>query len=109
MTGATGPLLDRIVAIGKTLGVTGEATKTLLKIVGEETNVPDDKLAETLTRVANDYRKLQAIASAHGGHAMLKSAAGAGTSVQFWIPFHPPGPVDAGDAERRPGPDASYN
>jgi two-component system, OmpR family, sensor kinase len=33
---------------------------------------------------------VQAIAAAHGGHAMLKSAAGAGTSVQVWIPFHPP-------------------
>jgi two-component system OmpR family sensor kinase len=33
---------------------------------------------------------VQAIAVAHGGHAMLKSAAGAGTSVQVWIPYHPP-------------------
>jgi len=33
---------------------------------------------------------VQAIAAAHGGHAMLKSAAGVGTSVQVWIPFHPP-------------------
>ena len=33
---------------------------------------------------------VQAIAAAHGGHAMLKSAAGAGTSVQVWIPFRPP-------------------
>jgi signal transduction histidine kinase len=33
---------------------------------------------------------VQAIAAAHGGHAMLKSAAGAGTSVQVWIPYHPP-------------------
>src|SRR5580698_981703 len=32
---------------------------------------------------------VQAIATAHGGHAMLKSSAGAGTSVQIWIPFHP--------------------
>jgi signal transduction histidine kinase len=30
---------------------------------------------------------VQAIASAHGGHAMLKSAPGAGTSVQVWIPY----------------------
>ncbi len=34
---------------------------------------------------------VQAIAAAHDGHAMLKSAAGVGTSVQVWIPFHPPG------------------
>jgi signal transduction histidine kinase len=32
---------------------------------------------------------VQAIASAHGGHAMLRSKVGAGTSVQVWIPFHP--------------------
>jgi two-component system OmpR family sensor kinase len=32
---------------------------------------------------------VQAIASAHGGHAMLRSAVGMGTSVQVWIPFHP--------------------
>jgi signal transduction histidine kinase len=43
---------------------------------------------------------VQAIASAHGGHAMLKSSAGAGTSVQVWIPFHPRTP-DSGAA--RPG------
>jgi len=54
---------------------------------------------------------VQAIATAHGGHAMLKSAAGAGTSVQIWIPFRPPAPPDP-DAEypqRPPGPDATYN
>jgi two-component system, OmpR family, sensor kinase len=38
---------------------------------------------------------VQAIATAHGGHAMLKSAAGAGTSVQVWIPFQPPAPPSA--------------
>jgi two-component system OmpR family sensor kinase len=54
---------------------------------------------------------VQAIATAHGGHAMLRSATGAGTSVQVWIPFHPPGQPgpDAEDSERGPGPDASYN
>ena len=54
---------------------------------------------------------VQAIATAHGGHAMLKSAAGAGTSVQIWIPFRPPAQPDP-DAEypqRPPGPDATYN
>jgi signal transduction histidine kinase len=30
---------------------------------------------------------VQAIAAAHGGHAMLRSRAGAGTTVQVWIPF----------------------
>jgi two-component system, OmpR family, sensor kinase len=39
---------------------------------------------------------VQAIAAAHGGHAMLKSAPRVGTSVQVWIPFQPP----AEDAER---------
>jgi two-component system OmpR family sensor kinase len=48
---------------------------------------------------------VQAIAAAHGGHAMLKSAAGVGTSVQVWIPFHPP----AQDSERTQPPGATYN
>jgi two-component system, OmpR family, sensor kinase len=48
---------------------------------------------------------VQAIAAAHGGHAMLKSAPGVGTSVQVWIPFQPP----AQDAERIPPTGASYN
>jgi hypothetical protein len=38
--GATEPLLDRIVDIGKRLGVTEEAAKTLLKIAGEQPDVP---------------------------------------------------------------------
>ncbi len=33
---------------------------------------------------------VQAIAAAHGGHAMLRSARGVGTTVQVWIPFRPP-------------------
>jgi two-component system OmpR family sensor kinase len=49
---------------------------------------------------------VQAIAAAHGGHAMLKSARGAGTSVQVWIPFHPPAQHDAG---RMQPPDVGYN
>ena len=32
---------------------------------------------------------VQAIAAAHGGHAMLRSAVGVGTSVQVWVPFQP--------------------
>jgi signal transduction histidine kinase len=54
---------------------------------------------------------VQAIATAHGGHAMLKSAAGAGTSVQVWIPFHPPGQprADADDPDQAPHPDPAYN
>jgi hypothetical protein len=62
--GATGPLIDRIADISKTLGVTEDAAKTLLKIVGEDPNVPDDKLAEALTKVAGDFKRLQAQAAA---------------------------------------------
>ena len=56
---------------------------------------------------------VQAIAAAHGGHAMLRSAPGAGTSVQVWIPFHPPAQpdqdIESQDRARSPGPDAVYN
>ena len=47
---------------------------------------------------------VQAIAAAHGGHAMLRSAVGVGTSVQVWIPFQPPAQV----SERIPPQDATY-
>ena len=51
---------------------------------------------------------VQAIAAAHGGHAMLKSAEGVGTSVQVWIPFHPPAQpgtlhTEPGVADGQPG------
>ena len=62
--GATEPLLDQIVDISKTLGVTAEAAKTLLRIVGEQPNVPDERLGEVLTKVANDYKRLLAQAAA---------------------------------------------
>ncbi len=54
---------------------------------------------------------VQAIATAHGGHAMLRSSAGSGTSVQFWIPFRPPAhpDLDTEDPGHPPGPDAAYN
>jgi signal transduction histidine kinase len=60
---------------------------------------------------------VQAIATAHGGHAMLRSAVGSGTSVQFWIPFRPPAlldpdgdpDADTEEPQRGPGPDAAYN
>ena len=58
--GATGPLLDRIVGISKKLGVTADAAKRLLQIVGEQPDVPDELLAEALTKVANDYKRQQA-------------------------------------------------
>ena len=57
--GATGPLMDRIEDISQKLGVTKNAARTLLKVVGEDPNIPDDKLAEALTKAAADYRRLQ--------------------------------------------------
>ena len=61
--GATGPLTTTIVDLSKRLGVTEDATKTLLRIVGEQ-DVPPERLSETLNRVANDYKRLQAQAAA---------------------------------------------
>jgi tetratricopeptide (TPR) repeat protein len=55
-----GHLIDRIVQISKTLGVTEDAAKTLLKIVGEDSDVPEDWLAEALGKAAIDYQRLQA-------------------------------------------------
>jgi tetratricopeptide (TPR) repeat protein len=57
--GATEPLIGRIADISKRLGITEEAAKTLLRIVGEQSEVPDERLAEALTKVANDYKRLQ--------------------------------------------------
>ena len=54
-----GRLIDRIVQISKTLGVTENAAEKLLKIVGEDPNIPEDKLAEALSKVATDYQRLQ--------------------------------------------------
>jgi two-component system OmpR family sensor kinase len=61
---------------------------------------------------------VQAIAAAHGGHAMLRSAPGAGTSVQIWIPFRAPAETpDFGsggsaasreEAVSQPSPDPVY-
>src|SRR5580692_11781530 len=51
---------------------------------------------------------VQAIAAAHGGHAMLRSRPGVGTSVQVWIPFRPPVQHHAEDREHSPGQDAAY-
>jgi tetratricopeptide (TPR) repeat protein len=62
--GGEEPLLDHLVQVSKTLGVTDDAAKTLLKIVGEDPNIPEDKLAEALTKVAGDYKRLQVQAAA---------------------------------------------
>ena len=53
---ATKAQQEQIDKISKTLGVTEDAAKTLLKIVGEDPNIPDDKLAEALSKVAGDYQ-----------------------------------------------------
>jgi hypothetical protein len=58
--GATGPLIDRITDISKTLGVTEDAARKLLKNVGQDPNVSEDKLAEALTKAAVDYKGAQA-------------------------------------------------
>jgi tetratricopeptide (TPR) repeat protein len=59
VAGATSTLTKEIVDISKRLGVTEDAAKTLLRIAGEQTNVPDERLAETLTKIASDYKRLQ--------------------------------------------------
>jgi tetratricopeptide (TPR) repeat protein len=59
VAGATSSMTKEIVNISKRLGVTEDAAKTLLRIAGEQTNVPDERLAETLTKIANDYKRLQ--------------------------------------------------
>ena len=51
--------MDRIENVSKRLGVTQEAAKTLLRIAGEQPDVPDERLAETLTKIADDYKRLQ--------------------------------------------------
>ncbi len=58
--GATEPLAHQIVDISKTLGVTEGAAETLLKIIGEDPNIPVDKLAEALSKVGADYQRLLA-------------------------------------------------
>jgi len=58
--GATEALQDHIDKISETLGVTKNAAKNLLKIVGQDKDIPDDKLAEALSRVAGNYKRLQA-------------------------------------------------
>ena len=58
--GATEPLLGQIVNISKQLGVTEDAAKTLLRVVGKQVDLPDEKLAEQLIKVAANYGRLQA-------------------------------------------------
>ena len=57
--GATDAQQEHVDKVSKTLGLTESAAKNLLKIVGDDANVPEDKLAEALTKAAEDYRRLQ--------------------------------------------------
>ena len=64
VSGATAPFLAQIRSIGRTLDVTEDAVKALLKIVGEDPSVSEDKLADALSKIGNDYKRLQAQAAA---------------------------------------------
>ena len=56
---ATKTQQEQIDKISKMLGVTEDAVKSLLKIVGEDPNVPEDKLAQAVSKAAEDYKRLQ--------------------------------------------------
>lgn len=58
--GATAPLTTMVIAVSKKLGISESATRTLLRIVGEQPDVPGERLAEVLTKVATDYVRLRA-------------------------------------------------
>jgi hypothetical protein len=60
LKGGEEPILDRLEQVSETLGITKSAAKNLLKIVGGDSTIPDDKLAEALTRAGEDYKRLQA-------------------------------------------------
>ncbi len=77
--GETDRIMNRIVDISKQLGITEDAAKTLLRIVGEQTDVPDERLGEVLTKVANDYKRLQTQVAALNpdnptAHALVEQA-----------------------------------
>jgi tetratricopeptide (TPR) repeat protein len=71
-------LVERIEIVSTKLGVTREAAKALLRIAGEQ-DVPDERLAEILTKIANDYKRLQQQAAAltaenPAGRALVREA-----------------------------------
>lgn len=71
--GATAPLIDRIAAISQQLGVTQSAAETLLRIVGEQKEIPIDRLGETLLKVAEDFKRQQAqLAALHPDDAVAQ-------------------------------------
>ena len=53
-------MVDQIKDISSKLNINQSAVFALLRVVGEDPNVPDDKLVEALTKVAGDYKKFQA-------------------------------------------------
>ena len=69
--GATGPLTAAIVDLSTKLGVTEDATRSLLRIVGEQ-DVPLERLSETLVRVANDYKRRSASFGASYGFRLTQ-------------------------------------
>jgi hypothetical protein len=72
--GATGALSKQLSDISKTLGVTEEAAKTLLSIVGEQPDVPDQDLGKALAKVAADYKRLEAQIAAISAESPLDRA-----------------------------------
>ena len=62
--GATAQQLAQIEDLGRRLGVTADATRTLLRIIGAQTDIPEERLNETLAKVASDYKRLRAQVSA---------------------------------------------
>jgi len=59
--GARSPFLTHI---SRTFGISEDAARSLLRIVGEDPNIPDDKLGEVLNKVFGDYKRLQAQSTA---------------------------------------------
>jgi tetratricopeptide (TPR) repeat protein len=52
--------VEQIKDISGRLSINEQAVIGLLRIVGEDPNIPEDKLAEALTKAAVDYKRLQA-------------------------------------------------
>ena len=84
--GATDAQQERVEKVSKTLGLTESAAKNLLRIVGDDANVPEDKLAEALTKAAEDYRRLQTqVAALNPGNPSAKALVDqAKSEIEFW-------------------------
>ena len=53
-------LVDQIKDISGKFKITEQAALTLLRIVGEDSTIPGDKLGSVLIKVAEDYKRLKA-------------------------------------------------